>query len=332
MKEQLRGGKRTDQEESRENEDSVDRLTGLRNECSTRSRITEKMQEGGSLFLCDIDRLRRVNDQFGHFEGDECLKQVARTLGYMIRSGDILGRIGGDEFVIFVPGCRDRQTAEGVRRRIEARFRTEKRRGARGISLSVMVGIAVRQNGDSYQKLLKRAEEELARRREEAGTKAGRRTEKPGDNYQQDVKQIREDLMEQIRKPGAYCQDYETFKCIYRFLERGLVRSGQKACVILMTLVDGEGRSISPHEKDVLMEQLGKDIHEALRVGDVYTRYSSSQYLVLVIDTTEEVADMVADRVKERFLPAREDSGLLVHYCYALRPARILELEKEQKV
>lgn len=79
------------------------------------------------------------------------------------------------------------------------------------------------------------------------------------------------------------------------------------------------------------MERLGEDIHKALRVGDVYTRYSSSQYLVLVIDTTEEMADMVADRVKDRFLEEGGDSSLLVHYCYALRPARILGWKKKEE-
>ncbi len=306
--------------------ENLDWLTGIWNESGIQEKIAEKMQGGGSLFLCDIDRFHRINDQFGHLEGDECLKQVAQTLGYMIRNGDVLGRIGGDEFVIFMPGCRDSETAQRIGRRIEERFRTDKRKEGRGISLLVTVGAAVRQKGETYASMLERAGEALADRRRGSDGRGGGRPETPGDNYRKDVRQIREDLMEEIRKPGAYCQDYETFKCIYRFLERGLVRSGQKACAILLTLVDGRGKSISPGEKDVLMERLGGDIHSTLRIGDVYTRYSSSQYLVLVIDTTEEVADMVADRVKARFLTAGGDSSLLVHYCYALRPAKVLEL------
>lgn len=306
------------------NEDNFDRLTGIWNERQVQTKIAEKSQDGGSLFLCDIDRFRRINDQFGHLEGDECLKQVAKTLGYMIRNGDILGRIGGDEFVIFMPSCRDVQTAQRIGRRIEERFRTDKRKENRGLSLSVSVAVTVKERGDNYQTMLRRVMEELAGRREEGLTE--RKTGSSGDNYQRDVKQIREDLMEEIKRPGAYCQDYETFKCIYRFLERGLVRAGQKACAILLTLVDGRGKSISPREKDILMERLGRDIHQTLRIGDVYTRYSSSQYLVLVIDTTEEIADMVADRVKDRFCRVDGNESLLVHYCYALRPAKVLEL------
>ena len=122
--------------------------------------------------------------------------------------------------------------------------------------------------------------------------------------------------------PGAYCRDYETFKSIYRFLERGIIRNGQKACVILMTVVDDDGRSVAPDEKDFLMELLGEAIRTTLRIGDVYTRYTSSQYLVLAIDTSQKLADMIADRVKEKFLSDSGRKNLLVHCCYELQPAR----------
>ena len=97
-------------------------------------------------------------------------------------------------------------------------------------------------------------------------TKAQEETRAPkarsGDNYQKDVRQVRNDLMEQIRVPGAYCQDYDTFKSIYRFLERGIIRGGQKSCVILLSVTDEEGRSIAPDKKDRLMERL-----ESLKVS-----------------------------------------------------------------
>ena len=108
-------------------------------------------------------------------------------------------------------------------------------------------------------------------------------------------------------------------------MERGLIRSGQEACVILLTVVDEQGGSLIPYEKDTLMEQLGEYIGAALRIGDVYTRYSSSQYLVLVIDTTEGQAGMIAERIKERFLEDGRGKDILIHHCYELQPARFGE-------
>lgn len=175
--------------------------------------------------------------------------------------------------------------------------------------------------------MLERAEEELSKRKAELlpGGKKGRR-----DSYERDARQIREELTEQISQPGAFCQNYETFKSIYRFIERGIVRSGQKACAILFSVVDGEGNTIVPCEKDILMERLGKAIRGALRIGDVYTRYSSGQYLVLVIDTTEHMADIIAGRIRSKFLEGIERKSLLIHYCYELQPARIQELQREE--
>ena len=79
------------------------------------------------------------------------------------------------------------------------------------------------------------------------------------------------------------------------------------------------------------MERLGADIGATLRIGDVYTRYSSSQYLLLVIDTTEGQADRIVGRIKERFLTEELGNDILVHHCYELQPARIGELEERER-
>ena len=71
-------------------------------------RETQKLLDGGKDFtLCyiDIDNLKYVNDNFGHEEGDAYIKRIKNEIEACIRSTDILGRIGGDEFVILFPEC-----------------------------------------------------------------------------------------------------------------------------------------------------------------------------------------------------------------------------------
>ena len=299
----------------------LDSLTGVLNWHAARARITDQLSENGALLICDIDHFKRINERFGHRAGDECLQLAAQTLGRLIGDRDILGRSGGDEFVIYMPECQGEKLAKQALERLTDRFAAYQKRRAGEISLTVTAGCAVCGEEDTCETMFARARKDLFEKRR--GAAGGGGEEAAGaDSYRRDAGRIREDLMEEISTPGAYCRDYETFKSIYRFLERGIIRNGQKACVILMTVVDDDGRSVAPDEKDFLMELLGEAIRTTLRIGDVYTRYTSSQYLVLAIDTSQKLADMIADRVKEKFLSDSGRKNLLVHCCYELQPAR----------
>lgn len=309
--------------------ENLDSLTGLLKKDVAEERIASliKRRQGGTLILCDVDHLKRINDQHGHLAGDECLKQVAQILTYMMGQEDVLGRRGGDEFLIYMPKCKDMHRAQEICGRIENRFRVGRGREKGSISFTVTAVYVLWNSGNTCRELLERAAAELEKRKA-ALDMGDNRSGDTKDHYILDAKRIHKDLLEQIRIPGAYCQDYETFKGIYRFLERGIIRSGQKACVILLSVVNGQGESLLPYEKDILMERLGEDIRSTLRIGDVYTRYSSGQYLVLVIDATEGQADMIADRIKGKFLAGSLGNDILIHRCYELQPAKIGEIEE----
>ena len=72
-----------------------------------------------SLLICDIDHFKAFNDHYGHARGDQCLRDVAQAMQSVItRSGDVLARIGGEEFAVLLPNTSEadaRQVAERLR-------------------------------------------------------------------------------------------------------------------------------------------------------------------------------------------------------------------------
>ena len=88
----------------------TDQLTGFLNKISTALKINELIRDDkgeGALFLFDIDDFKKLNDTYGHHVGDMFLKEFTSKLALSFRTSDILGRVGGEEFVLFLNGIGD---------------------------------------------------------------------------------------------------------------------------------------------------------------------------------------------------------------------------------
>jgi diguanylate cyclase (GGDEF)-like protein len=114
-----------------------------------------------SILFIDIDRFKAINDLYGHGVGDDVLALVARTLRESLRPADIVGRYGGEEFVIGLvecPAAGAHEIAERIRVRIESASRAEI---AEGIVVTVSIGLAVAEPGQGLEALLDRADQAM---------------------------------------------------------------------------------------------------------------------------------------------------------------------------
>ncbi|MFC5746976.1 GGDEF domain-containing protein [Actinomadura rugatobispora] len=148
----------------------TDAKTGLLNaaawqrEADTELARTQRTHDPLALLLIDIDHFKRVNDTHGHLVGDEVLVGVATTLCGQLRDYDVVGRFGGEEFVVLLPGadtveaCR---VAERLRGRVR-RLAVPAEEGTVGVTISVGVAL-FRMHGQDLIELLAAADLALYR-------------------------------------------------------------------------------------------------------------------------------------------------------------------------
>ena len=122
-------------------------------------------------------------------------------------------------------------------------------------------------------------------------------------NSPNEILQIRDDILEHRESvvkddEGAYDVSYPSFIDAYHILSRNMERSGQSVYMMLLTLVDYEGKKIANQAKlENRSKLLQEAISETLRQGDTYCKYSASQYLVLLVGTSKESCKTVFRRV-----------------------------------
>lgn len=143
-----------------EKEVLIDQLTGAANRRAFKRRLKEELQRYQryhhffSMLLFDIDHFKAINDRFGHWAGDKCLKELIKRIKPILRETDFLARWGGEEFVILLAGT-DLESATGVAERLRkavenTRFIYHKQE----INFTVSIGVSEVASADMSQETI----------------------------------------------------------------------------------------------------------------------------------------------------------------------------------
>lgn len=146
---------------------SRDPLTGLLNRRALMEMIKQEVQRAartGDSFvvaMLDVDHFKAVNDRFGHETGDRALVELAVVLGESLREYDLCGRWGGEEFLVLLPQTQPEE-AQAVMDRLVGEVRAmAMAAGDEVLRLTVSIGMAYHQLGETFSETLSRADQAL---------------------------------------------------------------------------------------------------------------------------------------------------------------------------
>ena len=145
------------------NELQYDSLTGVYNKKTiteyAKKRISEEKEKRIVIAILDVDHFKSVNDTFGHLYGDKVLARVGGRLKEIVGEDGVIGRIGGDEFMIVFNGLDDDHVLRGMLRAIRTQIKWEFAEDFENLSITCSIGASIFPvNGRDYEDLFKKAD------------------------------------------------------------------------------------------------------------------------------------------------------------------------------
>lgn len=149
-----------------ENRADTDLLTGLNNKLATERKIKDYMAQNpdkqSMMFILDIDNFKKINDTMGHAFGDEVLRSLGTQIGAIFRASDIVGRVGGDEFMVFLKDISSNEAIMKEAKKVENFFKSFQAGEYVKYKATASIGVAIfPQEGGDFETLYKAADQGL---------------------------------------------------------------------------------------------------------------------------------------------------------------------------
>ena len=301
-----------------------DALTGLWDRSYTQDAVNHMLKQGstGALMMIDIDNFKSVNDTYGHAAGDKMLQMLANILREFAEEGDVLCRIGGDEFMVFMKEADSKAQARD--RAIDILSKTHYMIDKYGfeVNTSLSIGLALApEDGTEFTQLYSCADKALYYVKRNGKNSYHFFSDKlrgENDSGQEivDLKYLQELMHRADSGNGAYFLDMDGFQNVHNFICRFVDRCNFDVSALLFT--------INGNENVRAAELLEKTICTFLRRSDVAARYSNRQIIVVLMDASIENGNKLAERVLRNFHELYKEEPVHIEYDIVRMENRII--------
>ena len=274
----------------------IDNMTGLLNKTAVQREISKVCENSqGVLLMIDLDSFKLVNDLHGHAIGDMILIKFAELIKHVIRSTDIAGRMGGDEFIAFCQNVPNESIIADKASYLNEKI-VEAAKQYMGEDMNIPLGVSIGAvfapyEGTDFHILYQKADKALYKVKQNGKHGYAVYSEHSANDetaIKHKLSDINKILGERNEAQGAYFVELEHFKTIYRLAVR-LVSNYQKEIHFINVTLE------SNNESDI--EDFRNVLSKTLRKSDCITQNGKNQFFILLIETKTEGSDMVKQRI-----------------------------------
>ena len=303
-----------------EESEGFDFLTGLPMRNRGEKLAAQFMQQDdGYLVFLDMDNLKKINDIYGHKAGDRALKCLGSLLMEHAQHS-VVCRLGGDEFLMFVPEV-SREEITDIVIKIQNKFEQRKKEDMEIRFAAVSVGICEVHKGDPFEECYSKADKALYYVKQNGkGNYFFYQQMESDDSVNsgtgKDLKIIAKALHDSGKYSGALDLDYRGFARVFEYMSHLSERYKYKYHLVMVTMetVPDAAPHIESIEQD--LENMERAICKKIRSVDVCTRYSSMQYLIILFEAQESSIRDIMERIFEEYHKEYRGTHLIPKYEY----------------
>jgi len=297
-------------------DNTKDILTGLLSRSIGEQKIVELMKEKpGAIVFCDMDNLKTINDRFGHKCGDKVLKILGEVIGQYESKG-IACRVGGDEFLLYLHDVNESlvvKTIESISSDFNEAIKTDSTINIATIS----AGIYLTNPTDLYSDALSKVDKALYHVKQNGKAEyyiyRDEIDEYSADNHA-DIEQVARIIKDAGEYDGALDVEYRQFAKMFDYLNKLCERYDHSCNIVLVTLDEKNKGTMYIDDIELGMKHMEKAIKNTIRNVDICTRYSSVQFLIILVEAGDDNVDAIMNRIFSSFYKMNAESDLVPRY------------------